>query len=315
MANLTIKAEKYFDHNRLIEFLNSAEWVFKLDKKHKQGVLLDLSRIERVSIINLLVFFKLVEYTYENELFAYPKWLSNSFVDERFRFFGFWSLLKAYMESDDEEKVLKRMKVSEKSGFLIAPQPLLRSDFTFRSKLNSNYLPEIQKYYSSANNAVSIIFTCLSELSLNFWAHATGDSHSILMAYGSKNKIEIGCADNGEGIVSTLKNAFGSNYSKMSNSSILAQSVERGVTSKKGTNHMGYGLWLVCEIVKKMGGILGLYSEGAYLNVKGSKVEKGPCGYWKGTIVYLSLPLDKCFSLEELLPVTAESSKIQINWK
>lgn len=307
-----IRGGKYFDHNRLVDFLADTAFIFTLKDKPKKGVSFDFSKIQEVSIINLLVFCKVVEFTYENNLFYMPTMQMNDVIEERLNFFGFSPLLEAYVKETDEEKALKKLSVRQVGGFLIAPQPLMRSDFSFRSKLNAVYLPGIQKYYSSVNNAISIIFTCLSELSLNFWAHATGDSHSILMAYGSKNKIEIGCADNGAGIVSTLKESLGSEYQDLDNVTILSKSIERGVTSKKGTNHMGYGLWLVSEIVKRMGGILGLYSEGAYLNVRGEKITKGACGYWKGSIVYLSLPLDKCFALDELMPIFENT--VNINW-
>jgi hypothetical protein len=309
---LIIKAGKYFDHNRLLDFLDALQPIFRIKSKSRPGVILDFTKVEKISIINLLVFFKLVEYSYDNDLFFMPKMDTNYFMEERLNFFGFSPLLDAYVREGNEGDSLKSLSVRQIEGFLIAPQPLLRNDFSFRSKLNSIYLPDIQKYYNSVTDAVSIIFTCLSELSLNFWAHAFGDNRSILMAYGNKNKIEIGCADNGAGIITTLKQGSES-VIDLDDISILLKALERGVTSKKNTNHMGYGLWLISEIAKKMDGIFNLYSEGVYLSIKNGKIYSGKCGYWKGTIVYLSLPLQKCFPLEELMPKF--ENKVDINWQ
>lgn len=311
---MLIKAGKYFDHNRLIDYLGQIERIFNLaEDRQLENLKWDFSKVEQVSIVNLLVFCKLVEYTFENGLLKKPTMVSNAFVDDRLRFFDFNSLLEAYTMKTGEEAALKNLYVRQESGFLIAPQPLVRSDFSFRSKLNAVYLPEIQRYYNSVNHAVGTVFTCLSELSLNFWAHAIGDNHSILMAYGNKNKIEIACADTGAGIISTLKHSGSSDLSGLSNVAILTKSIERGVTSKKNTNHMGYGLWLVTEIVKRMGGVFGLYSEGAYLQLRGEKMSVGTCGYWKGAIVYLSIPLHNCFPLDKLTPEFQNS--VEINWQ
>ena len=308
---VVISAPKIFENNTLAEFLTTVAPLFTW--KDRTNVLLDLSKVKKASIINLLVFSKIIEHSYEHSLLLFPKWNPGVFAKQRLDFFGFTSLLDAYIGYSDDEKILRRLEVAEKDGFLIAPQALLRSDKTFKSKLKENYLPGIRKYYESRSSDVTAIFTCLSEISLNFWAHATDDSKSILMAYGNKNKIEIGCADNGQGIVSTLRLASGNRAGIQTNEQILRTSIERGVTSKLGTDHMGYGLWMVSEIAKNFGGTLSLYSEGVYLHNRSGKIETGKCGHWPGTIVYLSLPLGKVFSLSELFAGETVSS-VKINW-
>lgn len=67
----------------------------------------------------------------------------------------------------------------------------------------------------------------------------------------------------------------------------------KGITSKKGTDHMGFGLWLISEFVRIAKGEIHIYSEGAYYVNQCGKIKKGTCGFWQGTIIYVSLPLNK----------------------
>jgi hypothetical protein len=145
-----------------------------------------------------------------------------------------------------------------------------------------------------------MILTCVSEILLNFWKHALEDPQSILVAEGTKSKIEIGCADTGNGIISTLKEGK-QEFRKLSSRQILQKAIQKNVTSKPNTFHMGRGLWILDEIATITGGIFHLYSEGvSYKNQNGKKIFSN-CGYWKGTIVYLNLPLNKPVAMGDIL--------------
>lgn len=119
-----------------------------------------------------------------------------------------------------------------------------------------------------------------------------------MAAAGSTEVFEIACVDTGDGIVSTLKSQFSRNLHNL-NYQILKKSVEHGISSKSKTetDHMGLGLWLVNQLVTASNGEFHLLSEGAYFfNHQGSE-RAGACSYWKGTIVYIKLPLNKIDSV------------------
>lgn len=76
--------------------------------------------------------------------------------------------------------------------------------------------------------------------------------------------------------------------------------MQQGVTSKKNTNHMGFGLWLVNELVTQMRGELYIYSERAYYINRQGTIRKGECYYWRGTITYVRLPLSNSEAIDAI---------------
>ena len=72
---------------------------------------------------------------------------------------------------------------------------------------------------------------------------------------------------------------------------ILRRALDKGVTSKPGTDHSGSGLWLISQYVSFTKGDLYLFSEGAYCHQKKNLFKLCQCGKWKGTIVYIRIPL------------------------
>lgn len=150
------------------------------------------------------------------------------------------------LKKDVLENEYKKLNIKIQESFIIAPQPLLRNDSYSNDVLIERFLPKINEYYSFNERVVSMIFQCLSEILLNFWEHAIEDTKSILVADGNKTSIEIACADTGNGIISTLEQ---SNPSKnTSKEKLILSALEKGITSKKDTDHMGYGLWILNQI-------------------------------------------------------------------
>jgi len=287
---IIFSAPKYFDQGRIEEFLNTAEPIFKMKNKLTPDVVFDLGKVNRCSVTALLVIYKFIDYTYHNYCFKKPNISVSKYLEQSWDTYQFTDLIKAYIDNKDKtEREYKKLKVEIHEDFLIAPQALLRNTTYTSEKLNSEFLPQIQKYYIGQDKAVNMIFTCLSELLLNFWEHAKKDSRSIIIASGDKNKIEISCADTGDGIVSTL----GTSLSKknLTPEQILELALNKGETSKELTNHMGYGLWIVEEIVKLTKSRLHIYSQGAFVKNDYGKRISGRCGYWQGTIVTLILYL------------------------
>lgn len=287
---IVFSAPKNFDHNRIKEFLDKVEPIFKMKDKMVPKVTLDLGRVQRCSVTALLLIYKFIDFSYHNYCFKKPNILISPFMEDAWNTYQFSDLIKAYIDNKDKtEREYKKLKVEVHEDFLIAPQALLRNTSYTDEKLKKEFLPQIQKYYKGQDKAVNMIFTCLSELLLNFWEHAKKDSRSIIIASGDKTKIEISCADTGDGIVSTLGKALSSK--NLSPEKILEQSIKKGSTSKELTNHMGYGLWIVDEIVTLTKSRLHIYSQGAYIQNNYGKKSAGICGYWQGTIVTLILYL------------------------
>lgn len=110
------------------------------------------------------------------------------------------------------------------------------------------------------------------------------------MAKGNKQHFEIACADNGDGIITTLLPQY-RKYSK-SGYNILRFSVEKNVSSKMSEGHMGCGLWLVNEFVSRSKGILSIFSGHGYYQNKKGKIKCGESPFWQGTIIHLDIPLN-----------------------
>lgn len=295
--------------------LNSLETAFNLEQKLIPNIKIDLGKVKKTSLLGILLNYKFVEYTYKHYCFKNPEMIVNDYVQAQWERYGFTDLIHLFIENKDQtEKGYKKLKVKVDDRFIIAPQALLRSRDYSDKFLKTEFLPKIENYYKSNEKVVAMIFLCLSEILLNFWEHAIDDSNSILVAEGNKNNIEIACADTGNGIISTLNSVFfNKSYDKPV---ILRKAVEKNITSKKMTNHMGYGLWILNQITTKTHGRFHIYSEGAYFKNEFGKEIVDNCGYWKGTIIYLSLPLNKPITLSDI--ENHDSTKfnnIKINWK
>ena len=178
-------------------------------------------------------------------------------------------------------------------------------------------MPKLREYYVGQDKVISMVSICFSEILLNFWEHAVEDSQSIMIANGNDNFVEIACADSGNGILSTLKT--NEKYAGVGDLELFSSCVKKNVTSKEKTNHMGFGLWILDELVKASKGRLHIYSEGyQYINDY-NKIQVGECAFWKGTIVYLALPLKNAMSLTDIEVFKKYrnneiNSKIKINY-
>lgn len=77
------------------------------------------------------------------------------------------------------------------------------------------------------------------------------ETDTILVATGDTNKFEVVCADTGIGMVTSLAPVLKNSPSlRIRNYDVLEMATMQGITSKKGTDHMGFGLWLISEFVR-----------------------------------------------------------------
>lgn len=289
-GDIVFRGPAKFTLNSIEDFLKEYEIVFSWKEKMVPNVQMVFDNVQKIGMIGLLLIYKVIDFTYKNNCFKKPKLFPSQELDNAWHEFEFWELMKAYISNKDvTEKAYKEFKVKVDNQFIIAPQALLRNTTYTQEYLQEEFLPKISNHYSYNDRIITNVFTCLSEILLNFWEHAVEDTKSIILANGNKSKVEIACADTGQGIISTLSKFYPN--LKGYPEEILAKSLERGVTSKRHTYHMGYGLWIVNEIIKNNNSRLHIYSEGAYYKNDYGKVMVGRCGYWRGTIVYINLDI------------------------
>lgn len=311
--NRTVRAPKNFKANSIISFISDCQIIFKLVNKLEKGFLLDLGKVNKPTMIGVLLVYKIIEFSSKNNCFVEPMYLMSPSFTLAMEKYGFTRLIISYFSDKGfSEKEFKNLKISVSDDFIIAPQALLRNDKYSAESLNKKYLPKIQQYYSSNSKVVSMIFLCFSEILLNFWEHAVDDTQSIIVANGNKSNIEIACADNGKGIISTLGLSISKGKTKLET---LKSAVQKGITSKEMTNHMGYGLWIIDEVIRRTRGRLHLYSEGCYYQREFGKTTSGECGYWQGTIVYISIPVINPVTLSDIEnPEENSNFNLKINW-
>lgn len=301
----------------LNSFLNVIQVIYKLENTFSKGYVLDLSKIKKVNVLGMLMIYKVIEYTVVNNCFTLPSIHFQDYIKIKINEYGFGSLFDAYVNNSSRDEKLKNLEIKITDTFILAPQPLLRESNFTNNFLREKFLPKLSQYYKGQDKIISMVSLCFSEILLNFWEHAVNDTQSIMIANGNNQHIEIACADSGNGILTTLKENI--KYKDLNDLQLFSSCVKKGVTSKDKTNHMGFGLWILDELVKAAGGRLHIYSEGyQYINdYKKIKIDKS--SYWKGTIVYLSLPLKNAKSLIDLEVFekyrnNATNSKIKINY-
>lgn len=294
--NLKIfKAPRFMQADKIELFLDSICEIFTMKDKLIPNVCFDVSNVESIDILGALTIYKFMEYVSKHNCCYRPKAKWGKVVEDNLGEYGFLKLLNDYLSKKRAD--YDSLRFMTKNKFFIAPLALLREENYSKDKLVSNFHPQIEAYYSHIPKASAMVFQCLSEVLINFWEHATDDTKSILVAKGSKDFVEIACADTGEGIITTLGPTLGKGYT---NTDILVKALEKGITSKQHTDHMGCGLWVLDELVSKAKGKLYLFSEGSYYKRTFGNKSVGICPYWKGTIVYLFLPLSSPATIADL---------------
>lgn len=306
---MEFQAPKNLTKNFIVEFLRKIEITFGWKGKAVRNVAIDLSKIQKIDILGLLVIYKYIDFTSTHKCFYEPTLWVDEYINDVWRQYEFDKLIQAYMNNNETDKPFKDLKVTYDDRFILAPQALLRNSNYSNEYLKKEFIPKIQQYYKENPKVTDLIFSCFSEILLNFWEHAVDDTRSIIIADGNPDVIDIACADTGIGIISSLKPHF----KNLKDIELISKAVERGVTSKPNTNHMGFGLWLVNELVKLNNGKLHLYSEGYFYYNNFGKIKSGACPYWPGTIIYVNLNLKNPKTFVDLnLPEL--SRKLKINF-
>lgn len=295
-----------FTKDRVRGFLYSIQSIFRGQVRQQKNAVLRLSKTKEMDITGMLVLYKLMDYTINHNCFYRPNIvIEETYIEERLQYYGFKELIVSMINDYDKKldnKKYKNLKIGGDANFIIAPQALLRDETQSKDRIATKYMPDIKRYYDSDPKVVEMIFGCFSEMLLNFWEHAIADNRSVIVAEGNKEGINIVCADNGDGIISTLSNL--PKYKNKSENAILRLAFAKNITSKeRDPNHMGCGLWIIDQTVSRSKGEMWVFSEGwCYHNNQGKKrvIETG---YWKGTIISVYLPTATPITMKDIMDI------------
>lgn len=294
------------------EIIRKLGCFYEYKQRQKAAFYLDFHDVKDLDLLGMLILYKFLEYSVLNKCFFNPCLLDfeeNKVIKERVAYFGFKYLMEELKKSKDSERQYKNLQITVSDDFIIAPMPLLKESNS-SDYLNNDYSRKIESYYKD-EKVNAMIFTVFSEIFLNFWAHAIGDSKSIIVAHGTQDYIEIACADSGEGIVKSICNAF----PRIKRKDTLKMALSKGVTSKKGSNHMGYGLWLINEVVTKTHSRFLLHSEEFCYENNSGKIRYQISSTWHGTIVYVKLLLDSPITIEDIEKNNKQLDNLMINFQ
>ena len=270
------------------DFVKVSSSIFKYSDKQISDVFVDVSKVVKIDVLGSVLIYKFFEYTVKKKCFFRPdtNLPSNTYIKSELDRTGMKKLIEGFIKNGIP--VDYNLKVDSDDRFFLVPI-ILDKKTPYPKKEETDNILKINSFYKSSSSKRFIILQCIAELSSNFMEHSVLDTKSILLASGNHDYFEIACADTGNGIITNLKPIIEGRSTNVCN--IIQKSIEKGVTSKKGTNHMGQGLWLVDQFVTEGGGELYIISEGAYLKHRGKIVKVGESPYWKGTIIYVKLPL------------------------
>lgn len=294
-ANFCVQNAKFF--------LKDIEDVFGLNGSRTRNVFFEVMQTKKVDLLGLLLIYKFLNYTVKKKCFANPQTdlKNNKKISDELRRLGFKKLVDENFTIKDPDDT--KTEFSELDGFFLAPIVLDRDP---KSCKNNIVEAKIRNYYNDTRISQGLL-QCIGEISSNFQEHAVADTKSVLVARGNKSQIEIACADNGFGIISTLMPALNHSYKKQNRYDVLKKSIEENITSKAKDGHMGCGLWLVNQFVTASNGTMTIFSEDGYLtNIRGM-IKCGQSSFWQGTIIYVKMPLS---NKEAFVHVLKEKERI-----
>ena len=290
MNNKTIvykTPENFCAHNAKF-FLADIEKVFAMENSRTNHVFFNVMQTKKIDLLGLLLIYKFLNYTVKKKCFAKPTTdlKNNKTISNELKRIGFQKLVDENFAIKDPDDT--KTEYSENDGFFLAPIVLERAS---KSIKDNSIETKIRNYYNDTRISQGLL-QCIGEISSNFKEHAVLDTKSVLVARGNKNQIEIACADNGAGIISTLQPSLNQNYHNHQYD-VLRKAIEENITSKANEGHMGCGLWIVNQFVTRSEGTMYIFSQGGYLINKKGIIKCGQSPFWKGTIIYVNMPLSK----------------------
>ena len=269
---------------------------YRYDNANIPRFYLKFSKVKSIDVLGILVLFKFLEYSILKDCFFAPTTIDIETINEQVKEYGFESLIAScYNDPQKMEEAYSKLRSRIVDKFLISPI-IIFSGLEDKDKIEKKCFDTITRFYGEGDVS-DMVFMVISELIGNFYSHSDDKSRSIVVAYGTKERIEIACADAGIGIVGSLKTVC---HSK-NNISVMRSAFVKGVSSKPGSDHMGYGLWMLDETIKRNNGYLISYSQDAYYERRGNKVLCAEVPVWKGTIIYLRLNASNPVNVKDII--------------
>lgn len=283
--------------NYLTTFIRKMNVFYSYSGKKIPHFVLFASKLVEIDILGVLLLYKFLEYSVNNQCFYNPTAVDLDKVKPRIAAFGFGPLISGCF--NDSKKMLNEYNSLKpyvnSMNFLISPIRLYSGNKN-REEIEQNCFRSISGFYSNDSQS-DMIFMVMSELVGNFYSHSNDKGNSIIVAYGNQRYVEIACADSGDGITKTLCKQF----PNKNETDILDSAVKRGISSKPRSDHMGNGLWLIDETVRRNGGRLLIYSNNACFDRIGNKKQCFNAPLWNGSIVYVKLDILKPINISEII--------------
>ncbi len=165
------------------------------------------------------------------------------------------------------------------------------------------FIAQLMPLWHLPEESAAAVSYCVSELVRNVLEHA-GPSSAYVCAqyYEEKQRVEIGVADRGKGILSSLLR----NYSNLrSDQEALVEALKPGVTGSKSFENAGAGLFFTKSLAKLSCSYFSIYSGNACYRVRKSSPDGqitlfadplldkhdlwGNLPYWPGTVVAVDI--------------------------
>ncbi|TGV04063.1 hypothetical protein [Flavivirga rizhaonensis] len=272
--------------------IQKLSFIFKYEGMNVSGYEFKITS-SKLDAMSALVIFKAFDFIAKKSCLKEPKVNLDNII-KLFSIYGIEKSMKQLINQEELDDLYRNLKPSKTADFFIAPHPINRDSFKNKKDLENKYTQFIADYYQNiCPELIQYFKTCICEIASNFLHHALEDKHSILMAQGNKNKIEIVCVDNSKGIISNL------DPDNKNHAEVMSSAFKRGVSSKKNDFHCGTGLWYIENIAHQLKGTFKVYSEDMSYVCKDGKVFVTKSPYWKGSIFYLKLNVLKNTNIDD----------------
>ena len=192
------------DRNNIPEIISKLEYIFQSSGKEIPNIFLNFNNVKVIDITGVLVLYKFLEFSVTHCCFKNPLFnlTQNVILEDKIEKYGFSTLITKLMDNKTKEQYYKNLSTQVTADFILAPVAMIKGDDSTTQKENA--LKQIVNYYGN-NDISTMILQIFSEIFQNFISHAEKDTLSVIVVQGNKNKIEFACADNGIGIINSLK--------------------------------------------------------------------------------------------------------------
>ena len=285
------------DRNNIPEIISKLEYIFQSSGKEIPNIFLNFNNVKVIDITGVLVLYKFLEFSVTHCCFKNPLFnlTQNVILEDKIEKYGFSTLITKLMDNKTKEQYYKNLSTQVTADFILAPVAMIKGDDSTTQKENA--LKQIVNYYGN-NDISTMILQIFSEIFQNFISHAEKDTLSVIVVQGNKNKIEFACADNGIGIINSLKE--NQRYSLYKSESLFPKVLERGVTSKEKSNHLGYGLYYVNEVVNRLKGQMSVFTDNMILQNDHVRIYISKIAHWQGTLINVNIPLKQSVTIDDI---------------